>query len=141
MPLYNGSTKIARRFYVKTLTKPLILTDFEAYLQKSLTTFKTPVSINRLRDYCFYNFDGLETVELTKQIQSLGQNCFEGCLSLQKVWLPNTCKTIGANCFLSVPETCTIYTDTMLDLDGWDRTWKGSATVLYGKTYEDFLNG
>ena len=138
MALYLGNKKLSDRFYLDIRENSLPTTEFQNYMSKSLTSFEPPVSIRRLRNYCFYNFTSLTSVKIGLSIDELGANCFEGCSSLAKVWIPQTCRKIGANCFLSVPSTCKIFTDTLIDLKDWTSGWNGNAQVMYGKSITDY---
>lgn len=138
MTLYAGNQKVSERIYLDIRSNSLPMSEFENYMSKSLTSFESPVSIRRLRNYCFYNFTSLTSVKIGPSIDELGANCFEGCSSLAKVWIPQSCRIIGSNCFLNVPSTCKIYTDTLIDLKDWSIGWNGNAQVLYDKTINDY---
>ena len=138
MALYLGNTKLSDRFYLDIRENSLPMTEFQNYMSKSLTSFEPPVSIRRLRNYCFYQFTSLTSIKIGPSIDELGANCFEGCSSLEKVWIPQTCRKIGANCFLSVPSTCKIFTDTLIDLKDWTSGWSGNAQVMYGTSITDY---
>lgn len=138
MALYLGNKKLSERFYLDIRSNSLPTQEFQQYMSKSLTSFESPVSIRRLRNYCFYNFTSLTNVKIGHSIDELGANCFEGCSSLAKVWIPQTCRKIGTNCFLNVPSTCKIFTDTLIDLKDWASGWNGNVQVLYGKSITDY---
>ena len=115
MALYLGNKKLSERFYLDIRSNSLPTQEFQQYMSKSFTSFESPVSIRRLRNYCFYNFTSLTNVKIGHSIDEL-----------------------GANCFLNVPSTCKIFTDTLIDLKDWTSGWNGNVQVLYGKSITDY---
>jgi hypothetical protein len=141
MTLYIGNKNITERFFLDIRQNSLPTAEFGQYMSKSLTSFVAPNSIVKLRDYCFNGFTSLTSVKISTSIKELGEYCFKGCTGLQKVWLPLSCIKIPENAFEGVPSTCTIYTNSLIDVKSWESGWNGNATVLYDKSEIDFNNG
>lgn len=123
------------------------------------------VNIPKLQELDAYEFDGcinLENIDLSKitkfknsytfqgctslkkvdlsSLTSMGSNSFKNCTQNLKIWLPSTCTTVLANQASS--SNVTFYTDVASASSrpsGWNSSWYGSGTVVYGATYEDFL--
>ena len=88
-------------------------------------------------------------LDLTGVKSVLGRNAFSNNGTLKKIWLPSTIETISPNSstqriFYGAPSTCVIYTDVASAEaipSSWGSYWGvASGTVVYGATYEDFLN-
>ena len=119
-----------------------------------------PEGLVEIRSDAFSGFRSLETLVLPGGILRLGPNAFEGltnlkylevdaagldahgafigCPSLEKVWIRGNCQIIAGRPFASLPNNITIYAEAANRPGGWrdgfDTTFGGQATVIYGQS-------
>ena len=74
-----------------------------------------------IKEYCFSDFDSIETVEVKEGVTKIGKGAFTGCKNLITVKLPNTLKEIKNFAFfgceklsnISIPESVVFTEDNM----------------------------
>ena len=76
-----------------------------------------PNDITKIKDYAFYNCDGLTEVTIPNSVTEIGSSAFRGCSGLTSVTIPNSVTEIGGEAFVNcglrlimshcaVPPTC-----------------------------------
>lgn len=98
-----------------------------------------------VKEYCFNDFDSIETVEVKEGVTDIGKGAFSGCKNLTTVRLPNTLKTIQPFAFfgcasltnISIPESVR-FTDEdigILQRSGIETlTISGNAEIIPSRT-------
>ena len=64
----------------------------------NLTSIRIPKSVNRIKDYAFYN-SGLSSVEIAECVTHIGQYTFSKCSKLTKVIMGDNVTSIGIGAF------------------------------------------
>lgn len=100
---------------------------------------------------CFSNCKKIDSLDFSSAYDIYYQ-AFQNCTGLRKIWLPSSVYRIrhsGSNYpFSGVNPNCLIYTNVENESSvpsGWSQYWNNYSTssklnVLYGSTYEDFIN-
>ena len=64
-----------------------------------LTELSIPVEIAEVKDYAFYNCNGVTNIDIVDGVKSIGSNAFYGCSNLETLYISNTIESIGNNAF------------------------------------------
>lgn len=56
-------------------------------------------NVTGLGMYCFYECDGLTSINIPNNVTSLGDYCFRDCTSLTSITIPDSVTSIGNHCF------------------------------------------
>ena len=72
--------------------------DLDGMVDGTLTSFTMPSGKSLIREYCFYNFTGLTTVDLGG-VQTIEQYAFSGCTAISGFEIPSTLTNIGNYAF------------------------------------------
>ena len=55
--------------------------------------------VTSLGKSCFYDCDGLTSINIPSSVTSLGESCFYGCSGLTSTTIPSSVTSLGASCF------------------------------------------
>ena len=64
-----------------------------------ITNLVIPNDITEIKNYAFYNCDGLTSVTIPNSVTSIGDDAFFGCTGLTSVTIGNSVTSIGENAF------------------------------------------
>lgn len=79
-----------------------------------------PYGVTTIREYAFYNFNGLTSITIPNSVTSIGHSAFSGCTGLTSVTIPNSVTTISNYAFygctslasITIPDSVTIIGDS-----------------------------
>ena len=80
--------------------------------------FNTP-NLTSIGRGAFYEFENLESIELSSSLIMIGDSAFECCTSLEKIEFPNTLTTIGDSAFYGCEKLESIELPDSLTTLGW----------------------
>lgn len=119
-----------------------------------LETVIVPESLQKIQSMAFWRCTALKNIDLSKGVTFIYSNVFRDCISLEKVefsenlneisflafsgctklksiYLPSQIETIYFDAFKNC-NNLTIYCEASSKPQGWDETWYGDATVVWG---------
>ena len=64
-----------------------------------LTELSIPAEIAEVKDYAFYNCNGVTNIDIIDGVKSIGNSTFYGCNDLETLYISNTIESIGNNAF------------------------------------------
>ena len=64
-----------------------------------LTSLTIPAEVAEVKDYAFYNCNGVTNIEIVDGVKSIGSNAFYGCSKLETLYISKTIESIGNNAF------------------------------------------
>lgn len=85
----NGESKTNPLYYAKALTLN----------GEVITDLVIDSSINKISDYSFYGYEGLNSISFDNGISSIGNYAFMGCTGLKELVFPEGLTSIGNNAF------------------------------------------
>ena len=66
---------------------------------KLLTDIPIPAEVEKVKDYAFYNCNGVTNIDIVDKIKSIGNSAFYGCSDLETIYISNTIESIGNYAF------------------------------------------
>ena len=66
---------------------------------KLLTDISIPTEVEKVKDYAFYNCNGVTNIDIVDGVKSIGSNAFYGCSNLETLYISNTIESIGDYAF------------------------------------------
>ena len=64
-----------------------------------LTELSIPAEIAEVKDYAFYNCNGVTNIDIVDGVKSIGNSAFYGCSDLETLYISNTIESIGDYAF------------------------------------------
>jgi hypothetical protein len=64
-----------------------------------LTELSIPAEVAEVKDYAFYNCNGVTNIDIIDGVKSIGNSAFYGCNDLETLYISNTIESIGNNAF------------------------------------------
>ena len=64
-----------------------------------LTELSIPAEIAEVKDYAFYNCNGVTNIDIVDGVESIGNSAFYGCSDLETLYISNTIESIGDYAF------------------------------------------
>ena len=64
-----------------------------------LTELSIPAEIEEVKDYAFYNCNGVTNIDIVDGVKSIGSNAFYGCSDLETLYISNAIENIDDNAF------------------------------------------
>ena len=64
-----------------------------------LTELSIPAEIAEVKDYAFYNCNGVTNIDIVDGVKSIGNSAFYGCSDLETLYISNTIESIGNYAF------------------------------------------
>ena len=64
-----------------------------------LTELSIPAEIAEVKDYAFYNCNGVTNIDIVDGVKSIGNSAFYGCCDLETLYISNTIESIGDYAF------------------------------------------
>ena len=66
---------------------------------KLLTDISIPTEVEKVKDYAFYNCNGVTNIDIVDGVKSIGNSAFYGCSDLETLYISNTIESIGDQAF------------------------------------------
>ena len=101
-PLFYAHNLYLNRKSVKDLIIPLGVTeikDYAFYSFTGLTSIEIPNCVTRIGDYAFYDCTGVIDITIPNGVKAIGNDAFKACSNIETLYISSTIESIGEHAF------------------------------------------
>lgn len=112
-----------------------------AFKSSPISTIEIPDAVEVIDECAFQWCNNLKKVIINEnsKLTTLNECAFEGCVSLSSIYIPINVVNIDTDVFFEC-DLLKIYCASENELKGWKNGWNGDCDVIYGMTYDEYLN-